>query len=366
MDPEDAALLDRLIGRGQPPAQPQGASLQQQLADALASLGRPGSAAGSQIGPDQNRLSQLYADALDAIPRAGGAAPTSDLSFGYSASPFASAAPPDGSSDGAGRMSPASMSLGQHLDQVGTGASPAAGADWRLLSSSVDASAFPSIFRASQDLSRPQPPSKETQAAAAAELQARGLTPQADYPPSENDALANLARGRAVPSWDPTPALKVPAAPRTGGAPPLPTPVIGSNGYEPARGDENTLARMIYAEGLSTPDDFPAIGWSIVNRIGNPQYRPTLDGVLNQRKQYAIVEAGGGPPGGSQQWRETADPSKLTGVRAVRWGQAQQAAQGILSGAISDPTLGAQHFFASPDLDGDAAKAAQPVSPYFT
>ena len=191
----------------------------------------------------------------------------------------------------------------------------------------------------------PSPPSQQDRDAAAYELLKQGATPDADYYPSENDALANMARGRAAPSWDPVPNL---------------TPVIGTHGYQPAKGDEDLLARLIHAESNSAPQDLPAIGWAVVNRIGAPTFGRTLGAVVAKDKAFASVPAKDDPYGGSAQWRLTADPSKLTGPDAAAWRRAHDTAKGILNGTIADPTSGAQYFFSSQNLSGDPAKAAPP------
>ena len=161
-------------------------------------------------------------------------------------------------------------------------------------------------------------------------------------------------QGRAPPPWRQLISPSVPTEPKTSAAPPLPG-YVGPKGYRPAPGDEQLLARVIYAEGASMPDDFAALGWSALNRVGSPRFGKTLNDVVYQPQQFDSVQNGGSPL-----WRETADPSKLTGVKALRFQQARQIAGGILGGAISDPTAGAPYFFASDDLDGDAAKAAPP------
>jgi hypothetical protein len=148
----------------------------------------------------------------------------------------------------------------------------------------------------------------------------------------------------------------VPASDATG-IPPLPTLVLGSHGYQPAPKDEELLTRLLYAEGRNTPDDLPAIAWSTVNRIGDPMFGKTLDQVAGQHKAFQSMPNGGGAAGGSSGWRDSADPSKLTGLDAKAWRQAQAAAHGVLTGAIPDPTGGAQYFMSSRDVSGDASKA---------
>lgn len=162
--------------------------------------------------------------------------------------------------------------------------------------------------------------------------------------------MSDQGRGTSPSPWKQDAPLQIPPGVGSQAAPPLP---VGTHGYNPAKGDESLLARVIYAEGAGTPDDFGALGWSVVNRVGAPGFGNTLNDVIHQPGQFTSVKGGG-----SRLWRETADPSKLTGIKATRFRQAQQVAQGILGGSIADPTGGAPYFFASQDLDGDAAKAA--------
>jgi hypothetical protein len=122
-------------------------------------------------------------------------------------------------------------------------------------------------------------------------------------------------------------------------------------------GDEQLLARMIYAETSNIPEDSPAVGWTMVNRVGDRAFGATLTDVLRQKNAYQIVPEGGGPPGGSAQWQATEDPSRLTGANAAAWAAAQRAAAGIINGSIPDPTSGATFFFSASDFDGKAKNA---------
>jgi len=122
---------------------------------------------------------------------------------------------------------------------------------------------------------------------------------------------------------------------------------VNGKGYTPKAGDAMLLARIIYAESLSNPEDFEAIGWTTVNRVGERQHGSTLDAVINRRKAFQPLEVGGGPEGGSALWQETADPDKLTGAKLKEWKHALAVAEGILNGKIADPTGGATFFMAS-------------------
>jgi HK97 family phage portal protein len=122
---------------------------------------------------------------------------------------------------------------------------------------------------------------------------------------------------------------------------------MNGKGYTPKAGDATLLARVIYAESLSNPEDFEAIGWATVNRVGERQHGSTLDGVVNKRNAFQPLEVGGGPKGGSLLWQETADPEKLTGAKLKGWKHAMAVAEGILKGKIADPTGGATFFISS-------------------
>jgi hypothetical protein len=127
---------------------------------------------------------------------------------------------------------------------------------------------------------------------------------------------------------------------------------LNSHGYIPDPLDENLLARMIFAEGGNIPEDFDAVGWSIVNRVGKREFGMTLHDVLLKRNQFQIVEEGGGPKGNSPQWNLSAKPDKLTGPNLSAWKHALSTAHGILNGTTADPTGGATHFFVSDSYDG--------------
>ena len=198
-------------------------------------------------------------------------------------------------------------------------------------------------------LFRPRPPSPEVRLAAKLELECRGLNSDLDYADPEANALATLADGRALSASAPVPDLSFWLS--TSGKVKEPA-FIGHQGYRPAPGDETTLARMIFAETGDVPEDSVAIGWAIVNRIGERQFGKTLDEVLHQRGQYSFVKEGHGPENGSSQWQKSATPEKLTGPDAVSWAVAKKAAEGILDGTLADVTGGANHYFSATNYSG--------------
>ena len=93
----------------------------------------------------------------------------------------------------------------------------------------------------------------------------------------------------------------------------------------------------MFAESAGVPIAYPAIGWSVVNRVGAPGFPKTLAGVVFEHNQYASV---GGPL-----WNAAEDPSQLTGLNAISYAQALSVANGILNGSIADPTGGATFFY---------------------
>ena len=127
------------------------------------------------------------------------------------------------------------------------------------------------------------------------------------------------------------------------------------NPFRPKRSGEKWSSRWSttsYGETSDIPQDAAAIGWTMVNRVGDREFGATLTDVLRQRNGFQIVPEGGGPAGGTAQWRATEDPSKLTGANTASWAIAQQVAAGIIDGSIPDPTGGATFFFSADDFDG--------------
>lgn len=126
--------------------------------------------------------------------------------------------------------------------------------------------------------------------------------------------------------------------------------VFGPRNYKIQPGDELTLARMIFAEGAGTPGDHAAIGWSIMNRVGHREHGDSLTAVLRDRNGFQIVPEGGGPAGGSDLWRMSANPEALKGANRESWENTVRVANGILSGEIKDPVDGGRFFYASPTV----------------
>jgi spore germination cell wall hydrolase CwlJ-like protein len=130
----------------------------------------------------------------------------------------------------------------------------------------------------------------------------------------------------------------------------VPNPGLNGHGYQPAQGDDGMLARILMAESANTPKAMNDIGWAIVNRVGNPDFRPTLPGVINQPGQFdSVTNAKDG------YWAKT-DPANnpdksFNEPDGNSWAQANATAKGILNGTIPDGTGGATYFFSSPEYN---------------
>lgn len=125
--------------------------------------------------------------------------------------------------------------------------------------------------------------------------------------------------------------------------------VTGMNGkgYSPQEGDNDLLARIIFSEGAGNPADYPALAWSVVNRVGARRFPDSLSGVLQQTDKNGNYQLGYDTP----LWRASANPSSLTGGNALSYQKASDIAAGVLNGSIPDPTGGALYFH-SGDLPG--------------
>lgn len=128
---------------------------------------------------------------------------------------------------------------------------------------------------------------------------------------------------------------------------------LNGNGYVPQPGDDNPLARLIMAEGASTPQDMEALGWAVVNRIGMRGHGRSLDQVTNQKNAFQSVQGKK-----DSLWQQSANPEGFTGDNASAWKRSQATAQGILSGTIPDPTGGATLFFSSKRYDPEDLNTA--------
>lgn len=124
--------------------------------------------------------------------------------------------------------------------------------------------------------------------------------------------------------------------------------------FTPRPGDEELLARMIFSEGADHyakySEVFPALGWSAFNRVDERGFnggRQDLQDTLTEPDAFQAV-GHKNPDGRPSQWDLSGQPDKLTGPNKTAFEAAQSAARDILSGAIADPTGGAQFFHSAP------------------
>jgi hypothetical protein len=126
---------------------------------------------------------------------------------------------------------------------------------------------------------------------------------------------------------------------------------LNGYGYNPRPGDAQLLARLIYSESGITPEDMLAIGWAAVNRVGfrnhgRLAFGTNLADVVSQRAANGRYAYSFLNDGGSEAWRRSANPSSIPDPAV--WARAVATANAILSRRASDPSGGAQYFFASP------------------
>ncbi|MDB5472002.1 MAG: hypothetical protein JWR84_3562 [Caulobacter sp.] len=132
--------------------------------------------------------------------------------------------------------------------------------------------------------------------------------------------------------------------------------VFAPRGYTLETGDENLLARIIFAEAGQIPEDYEALAWATLNRIGL-DYRATLFDVLVDPGQYDIVKEGGKRTD-NELWLRSANPDRdIPPYRKADWERAKLVARGVLSGQVPDPTEGAVLFFSDDDFDGTRGTA---------
>jgi hypothetical protein len=142
---------------------------------------------------------------------------------------------------------------------------------------------------------------------------------------------------------------------------------LNDYGYIPQNGDAQLLARAIYSESGVTPEDMLAIGWSIVNRVGfrngsrRPSFGATLTDVVHQRLANGLHAYSFLNDGGSSAWHRSANPSSIPDPAV--WARAFATANAILSRRVSDPSGGAQYFFASSTYDPADWRTAAPGYP---
>lgn len=160
-------------------------------------------------------------------------------------------------------------------------------------------------------------------------------------------SLMSDPRGSLMPSSQQglLAAAAAPQAPR--GAPPLPAPAARAQLDRSSFTDDDTnlLARLIFAEGAGkfrVPGVYLGIGNAILNRVGKPGFRNTLQDVVQQRVQFQSV--------GGDLWNKAGNPAGLTGDNATAYAAALQMARDLVEGGeyvFDDPTGGATYFYST-------------------
>jgi hypothetical protein len=130
---------------------------------------------------------------------------------------------------------------------------------------------------------------------------------------------------------------------------------IGPHNYHPKPGDAALLARLIFSESAETPGDYAAIGWAAANRVNTRYYGATLHDIIHQSGAFQCVT-----DNKASLWVQSLAPNRFTGLNAQNWPKAVAAANGILGGAIPDPTDGATTFFSSDTYRSPADKDSAP------
>jgi RHS repeat-associated protein len=119
---------------------------------------------------------------------------------------------------------------------------------------------------------------------------------------------------------------------------------INGKGYIPKSTDYFLLGATIMGEASGHPSAYAAVGWTIVNRVGDPHYADTLAGVVFQPSQFDAVN--------NPLFKEAYYDFGLNfdPINSRAFLQTQIVAIDILSGRIPDQTNGSMHFFSGPAI----------------
>ena len=105
------------------------------------------------------------------------------------------------------------------------------------------------------------------------------------------------------------------------------------------------LGRLIFAEAANhynKPGAYRAMAHTVLNRVGQPGFRNTLQDVILQPNQFNSV--------GGELWNRAGNPTALTGANALAYAAALYTANEILGGSeyeTGDPTGGATYYYSS-------------------
>lgn len=121
--------------------------------------------------------------------------------------------------------------------------------------------------------------------------------------------------------------------------------------------DLDLMTRTILSEAgpNASAAEQAAIAHVILNRVGNPDYAPTVSGVVRQKGQFEPWSLPRQGPGSDNH------PSKWD-AKSAAYQTASAIAQGAASGAIDDPTEGADHFL-QPETVQQRVKAGKMAWP---
>ncbi len=105
--------------------------------------------------------------------------------------------------------------------------------------------------------------------------------------------------------------------------------------------DEMILARAIFGEGRSLPDEGKiAIAWSIRNRVEDGRWSDNYHDVILQKSQYSAFRES------DKNWEYVKNPLyKITPGQLASWKRCYEIAKLVISGGIKDPTGGVNHYF---------------------
>lgn len=121
--------------------------------------------------------------------------------------------------------------------------------------------------------------------------------------------------------------------------------------------DVDLMARTMLSEAgpNASAAEQAAIAHTILNRVGAPDYAPTVSGVVRQKGQFEPWSLPRQGPGSENH------PSKWD-VKSAAYQTAATIARGAASGSIEDPTGGADHFL-QPETVQQRVKAGKMAWP---
>ena len=106
-------------------------------------------------------------------------------------------------------------------------------------------------------------------------------------------------------------------------------------------GENALVAKTLFSEvskkSKDIEKDAPAIAWTIINRTSRPErFGATIQDVIYAPKQFSGV--------GSNEWNKV-ETGKMNEAEQKIYKRLLQISNGVLTGKITDPTGGADHYF---------------------